>query len=91
MSNFHATFKIKFTDLISIFKHQNHSKMSEKEQFKVFLLQSTLSTETWYGDTRGRCTFFLDLWPKMLSFYVEIGQKNFLKNCPKNDLVKTAF
>ena len=37
MSNFHATFQIKFTDLIYIiFRHQNHSKMSEKEQFLEF-------------------------------------------------------
>ena len=75
-SNFHATFKIKLSDLI-IYIYLD-TKMSEKNQFKEFCTPSLHWNMVWWHK-RVPHIFFLDLWPKMLSFDVEICQKEFLK------------
>ena len=81
MPNFHATFKNKFLTSITLFRHQNDSKMSEKEQLiKVFCTHN----EIWYGDgdttQEGAAHFVITLKLKLLITDVE----NPTITCPQN-------
>ena len=73
MSNFHATFKIKFSDLIYIHLDTKiTAKCQKKNNSKNFVLPYSLNWNMVWWHKRALHIFFLDLCMKMLSFYVEI-------------------
>ena len=92
MSNFHATFKIKFTDLIYIYLETKiTAKCQKKNNLKYFYSQVLSPLKYGMVTLEGAAHFFLGPVTENVVILCWDGQKEYKKKCPKNDMTKLHF